>query len=186
MSKKRRKGWRASVQRQNNNDTGRRAEPRPHQLRGLARREWIDKRAQEMFEQECGADLAQFLRTCQLTSALYEQQVKAIMEDAEAPGPNVTPYENRMSGSLAARMLREKRTWLRDCRQRLEEALQDEAEFEEEHAEAPQETGARSASDGLSPDSWMQPDPEAATEPAPEEATLTAAANETSRLTLAL
>jgi hypothetical protein len=192
MSKKRRKGWRASVQRQSNNaDAGRRAQPpRPHRLRGMARREWIDARAMEMYQRECAINIDMFVETCELTSGLYAQQVKAARERTEAWGPDVSPYENRMSGSLAARLLREKRTWLRDCRQRIEQALEDEATYEEEQEQAGEETGAQparhsdgdgvSASDGSTAETWSQAGHEPTPEPQPEEATLAAAATETS------
>ena len=157
MSKKRRKPWRGP--RADQPQPVHHAELKPYQLRGMARREWIDARALEMFERECGTDLAQFVRTCQLTCELYEQQVQANLESADARGPDVTPYENRMSGSLAARLLREKRTWLRDCRQRIEQALEDEAAAAEEQAEEPQPQAERP----VFTDATQEPQPETQT-----------------------
>ncbi|MCA8914685.1 MAG: hypothetical protein KDB90_04670 [Planctomycetes bacterium] len=155
----------------------------------MARREWIDARALEMFERECGADIGRFVRTCQLTCELYEQQVQANLENADARGPDVTPYENRMSGSLAARLLREKRTWLRDCRQRIEQALEDEAAAEEEQAEEAEETVARparssaregvSAIDGVKAEISEQAGHEPIPEPRPKSQALAATGTET-------
>jgi hypothetical protein len=71
--------------------------------------------------------------------------------EGEAWGPEITPYENRMTGSLLARLQREKRTWQRELRQMIEQALDEEAALEaEEAAMEPkkEEAGARRASDG--------------------------------------
>ena len=155
MSKKHRKAWRASVQRENaaatttqsdTNDAPR--ETPPHQLRGRARQQWIEQQVQEMDRQRVGDTIDLLIDSCSRTSAAFISQMKEAKGEGEAWGPDVTPYENRMTGSLIARLLREKRTWLRDFRQQIEQALADEAAMEAEEA-ADEETGAPSASDGL-------------------------------------
>lgn len=134
MSRKHRKAHRASVQRALHQPQPA-VELLPHQLSGMARVQWIETQAFEMFNRLCGANIDKMVRTCEMTAALYEQQVNAVTTGGEPVGPDVSPYEHRMSGSLMARLLREKRTWLRDCRQIIEDALAEDARREAEATE---------------------------------------------------
>jgi hypothetical protein len=144
MSKKR-KAWRASQQRKvEAAPEHTEAEIPPHRLRGLARREWINQQVEKMYAQMVGDSIDVAIRACRHTADAFNSQMAEVRGEGEAWGPDVSVYESRMTGSLLARLQREKRTWLREMRQQVEEALAEEAAMEAEKEEA----GARRASDG--------------------------------------
>jgi hypothetical protein len=135
MSRKHNKKWRAKVQQA---AQATRPEPqlKPHQLRGMARREWIEQQAQAYYELRVGDTIDLLIRSCKHTAVAFDSQMKAARGEGEGFGPDVSPYENRMTGALIGRLLREKRTWLREMRKEIEQALDDEAAWEQEQAEA--------------------------------------------------
>jgi hypothetical protein len=165
MSKKR-KAWRASQQRKVEAEPAEAAIP-PHRLRGFARREWIEARVQEMYQRMVGDSMDKHIRSCMHTADAFDSQMAAAKGEGEAWGPEITPYENRMTGSLLARLQREKRTWQRELRQMIERALDEEAALEaEEAAMEPkkEETRARRASDGCAYEKSNEAGPDEASE----------------------
>jgi hypothetical protein len=137
MSKKNRKAWRASVQRANESKQEARSQAAaPKPLRGLARAAFIDKIAQEMFEAHGGAQMDKLIRTGQLTLDAFESQMLAARDGGEGWGPDVSVYEARMTRALNERLLREKRSWLRELRKQVEQALDAEDAMLQEQAEA--------------------------------------------------
>jgi hypothetical protein len=164
MSKKNRKAWRASVQKgtvavsagDNSKNleapSGGNCPTAPHKLRGLARRDWIDQQAQEMYDRRVGPTIDLLIEASLRTVAAFDSQMKAAKGEGEAWGPDVNPYEHRMTGSLIARLLREKRTWLREYRQRIERALEEEAALEEADAASEPQEATTAVATGEAPD----------------------------------
>jgi hypothetical protein len=104
------------------------AEPRPSQTE-------IERMAYELFINEGGETLEVVIRTCQATSECYEAQMQAARKDGDGWGPDISPREARMSGSLLLRTIKEKRQWLKDCRQRIEARYAPPETSREEHQE---------------------------------------------------
>ena len=141
MSKKHRKAWRASVQRTNEAKQEARSQTAPKPLRGLARAAFIDKIVDEMFVARGGEQMDRLIRTGQLTLDAFESQMLAARDGGEGWGPDVSVYEARMTRALNERLLREKRSWLRELRKQIEQALDAEDAMLQEQAEAAVEEG---------------------------------------------
>jgi hypothetical protein len=134
MSKKHRKAWRAKIQ--GVEATPKPAHEQPWQLRGRARREYIEAQARALYEQEGHDALDLSIRNGQLTLEAFESQMNESRGEGQAWGPDVSVYEARMNRSLQERLLRLRRTMMRDYRQMIERELQEEHEMAEEASEA--------------------------------------------------
>ncbi|MCA8913291.1 MAG: hypothetical protein KDB82_16450 [Planctomycetes bacterium] len=115
----------------------------------------IDRMAYELFLQEGGETLEVIIHTCQATSELYEAQMKAARDKGNGWGPDVSPREARMSGSLLLRTVKEKRQWLKDCRQRIEARYAPPETTEEEHQAEAQPERAPMPAPGGTPEPAM-------------------------------
>jgi len=171
MSRKHHKKWRAKVRQAAAQARQPEVQLRPHQLRGMARREWIERQVQAYYEMRVGDTIDLLIRSCKHTAVAFDSQMKAAQGEGEGFGPDVSPYENRMTGALIGRLLREKRTWLREMRKEIEQALDDEAALEAEQAEAEASDGSAPAAEEENKPRQAEPaveDPEEVPEPEAE------------------
>jgi hypothetical protein len=144
MSKKR-KAWRAKQQAAIREEKA--ASIKPRQLKGRARREYIEAQAREIYLAEGGRDLDVCIRNGMYTLAAFESQMLAAHDGEEGWGPDVSVYEARMNRSLQERLLRLKRTLMRDARQMIEAELAEESEEAEESSTSVDEPADEPAQD---------------------------------------
>ena len=79
----------------------------------------VYRQAHELYLAEGGHEIELMLETGQLTGSAYRSQIRADKEGGRGWGPNITPYEDRMTRSLQIKLMREKREWIESCRQKI-------------------------------------------------------------------
>ncbi len=114
-------------------------------LPAIERERALSRAAYELFLAEGGGDLEALMENGQCTARAYTSQIRAAEEGGQGWGPTVTPYEDRMTRSLQLRLIKERRKWIEDCRQRIEAAIEAEREAADRAAtarERPSETAS--------------------------------------------
>ena len=114
----------------------------------------IDDQAYALFLKEGGGELELMIQTGQLTVEAFDSQMRAARDGGEGWGPTVTPYEDRMNRGLQLRLIKEKRQWLKDCRQRIEQ--QQEAQQEDAQPETNEPTPKSIIEAIAADDSWVR------------------------------
>ncbi len=85
----------------------------------------LGRAAYELFLAEGGGDLEALMENGQRTAKAYTSQIRAAEEGGQGWGPTVSPYEDRMTRSLQLRLIRERRKWIEDCRERIKTAIEE-------------------------------------------------------------